>query len=82
VTLVTPQKLTLQSTGDTDITASGDVSVTAPSISLGASGSPKQALMNQTFLSWFTSTVMPFLVSKGFTGAVPSGSATQNVEAS
>jgi hypothetical protein len=83
VTLVTPGKLTLQSTGDSDLTASGDVTVTAPSISLGASGSSKQTLMTEAFLQYWTTTALPALAAHGITiASPPSNSVTSALEAS
>jgi Phage protein Gp138 N-terminal domain len=89
VTLLTPQKLTLQSTGDTEITASGDADVTAsgtltltaPSIQIGASGSSMQTLMTLAFLNYFTSTVIPALAAHEITiPAPPANSVTTSVE--
>jgi hypothetical protein len=81
ISVVTQDALTLQSGGDTDITASGDVTVTASSISLGASGSTPQPLMTQAFMNYWTATVLPALAAHGITiAAPPANSVTTAVE--
>jgi hypothetical protein len=57
-----------------DVSAAG-VAIIGPLVT-GANGGTPQALMNDTFFQWFVSSVMPFLVSKGFGGTVPAGSET------
>lgn len=66
--------------GKVTITAGTEVQVISPLTSVGANGSTPQTLVNDTFLAWFTSTVMPFLTGLGFTGTVPPGSATTNLK--
>lgn len=57
------------------------VKVTAPSISMGASGSTPQTLMTDSFLQYWTTKVLPFLTGLGFTGGpAPADSITTSVE--
>jgi hypothetical protein len=57
------------------------VTLTAPSIQMGASGSTSMPLMTRAFLNYFTSTVIPALAAHGITVAdPPSDSITTSVE--
>jgi hypothetical protein len=47
------------------------VTLTAPSIQMGASGSTSMPLMTQAFLNYFTSTVIPALAARGITVVDP-----------
>jgi hypothetical protein len=59
------------------------VTLTAPSIQMGAPGSTPQTLMTDAFLSYFTSTVLPALAAHGITvSEPPTNSITANVKAS
>jgi hypothetical protein len=57
------------------------VTVTAPSIQMGASGSTPIALVNNNFLTWFKTNIEPFLTGLGYSGpAPPADSVTTSVE--
>lgn len=62
--------------------ATGQLTLTAPAISLLASGGTPQKLVTDTFLQYFISSILPFLISKGYGGpGVPTGSETSVVKA-
>ena len=76
ITVVTPQKLTLQSSDDTDVTASGNVNISADGdvVISGASikaGSSPVPVVSQPFLSWVTSTCSGPGCSLNHRGATP-----------
>jgi hypothetical protein len=76
------QYLQFNSSGVT-VVSPNNVTVTAPTIKMGASGSTPQTLMTDAFLSYFTSTVLPALAAHGITiAAPPANSVTTAVEAS
>ncbi len=96
ITLLTPEKLQLQSTGDTDITASGkiqlqssgDTDITASgnvvisgnSIQAGSSPVP---VCSEPLITWINSVLIPGLASHTITIAPPPGDAlTSTFEAS
>lgn len=61
-----------------DLAAAG-ITVTAPMMTVGSTPLP---LMNQNFLDWFTTNIIPFLESKGYAGPPPpTDSATTVLEA-
>ncbi len=86
VSIVTPQKIQLQSTGDTDltasgkiqlqssgdtdITASGNVVITGNSIQAGSSPLP---VVSQPFIAWVTGTLIPALAAHSITVGPPPG---------
>jgi hypothetical protein len=59
------------------------VTVTAPSIVMGASGSTPQTLMTDAFFTWFTTDILPMLQAVGYRGpAPPTNSVTTSVKGS
>jgi Phage protein Gp138 N-terminal domain len=64
-----------------DVAASTAANITSPAVKILNTGGTPLALMNDTFYQWFASTVMPFLISKGFSGTIPAGSETTVLEA-
>lgn len=59
-----------------NVESSTTVNIKAPAVTIG-NGGASLALVNQTYLSWFETSMMPFLQSIGYTGSpVPAGSAT------
>jgi hypothetical protein len=76
ITVLTPNKITLQSTGDTDITASGNANLTASgnvlisgsSIQAGSSAVP---VVSKPFITWVTATLIPALATAGITVTAP-----------
>ena len=61
--------------------ATGKITLNAASVEVVSGAGIAQPLMNQTFLTWFTADILPFLISKGYAGpTVPIGSATTILE--
>jgi len=59
----------------------GQITITAPAVLVQNTGTPL-ALVNDTFYQWFITNIMPFLVSKGYSGPpVPLGSETTVLKA-
>jgi hypothetical protein len=80
ITVVSLGGLILQSGGDTDITASGDVVIAANSIRAGSSPVP---VCSQPLVTWINSTLLPALAAHSITvSAPPSDSLTSTFEAS
>jgi hypothetical protein len=88
ITILTPQKMQLQSTGDTDITASGDANITASGdlILRGASiqaGSSPVPVCSEPLVTWVNSTLIPALAAHTITVPPPPADAlTSTFEAS
>lgn len=80
VNLVTLGKIQLQSTGDADITASGNVVLSGASIQAGASPVP---VCSEPLLTWITGVLLPALAAHTITvGAPPANALTTTFEAS
>lgn len=59
------------------------ITVTAPSIVMGAEGSTPQTLMTDAFYTWFTAHILPMLTAVGYRGpAPPADSVTTSVKGS
>jgi hypothetical protein len=56
---VTAPKVTVNATGDVDITAAGAANVIASTITAKATGGTAQAVLLQAFLTWFEAVYMP-----------------------
>lgn len=65
---VTAPAVQVTTTGNAQVTAAGTISLKAPGVSAyNASGMPL-ALVNSSWLSWFTTNIQPFLSGLGYTG--------------
>jgi hypothetical protein len=62
--------------------ASSGVTITSPSVTIGASGGTAIKLMNDNFFQWWKVNIFPFLQSKGYAGLpIPLTSETSVLEA-
>lgn len=80
INIVSPQEIQIQSSGDTDITASGNIILSGATIQAGSSPVP---VCSQPLFTWITGVLLPALLAKGITvPAPPSNSVTTTFEAS
>lgn len=58
------------------VNASSSFALTAPAMTASASGGTTQPMATKAFTDYFTNDILPFLISKGYTGANPPANAT------
>lgn len=61
-----------------DIAPEG-VTITAPAVAIEATGGTPQPLVTDDFLTWFTTEVLPFLISNGYAGPAPPATSVTTV---
>jgi hypothetical protein len=65
-----PGKITITAP-TVDVNATGAINATAPAVKAIASGGTAQPLMTQAFLTYWETSILPFLTSKGYMGPPP-----------
>jgi hypothetical protein len=76
INLVSPQEIQIQSSGDTDITASGNIILSGATIKAGSSPVP---VVSQPFITWVTTVLLPALATHGIIVTAPPGNSVTTI---